>query len=132
MYKLLIPFTIQILILINFPFCKKEKQCDIITEIINHKQIQHFLHPEVKGRDTLYIEKSQLCDSYNQKVNNIVVITIDNTEIARKSNYMQILKIDKKDGKLNAVSLGYPIEGASFVVHFDNHQKIINIKAYEN
>ena len=123
--------TIAVYIFISLFCClQKSNQCNLITDIIKHKEVQHFLHPEAKERDTLYIQKTEICKEYNQKVNGIHVIAVNRKEWQTKPNRLE-LSLVKENGQLKRINMHYPPEGAVFIAYLDELGNLENINAFE-
>ena len=123
--------TIAVCILISL-FCHlpKSNRCNLITDIVKHKEVQHFLHPEVKERDTLYIQKTEICKEYNQKVNGIQVIAINRKEWQTKHNRLE-LSLVKENGQLKRINMYYLPEHAVFIAYLDELGNLENINTFE-
>lgn len=132
MYKL--PFTmktIAVCIFISlFYYLSKSNQCNLITAIIKHKEVEYFLHPEAKGRDTLYIQKTEICREYNKKVNGIQVIAVNRKEWQTKHNRLELSQV-KENGELKRVNMYYLPEHVVFIAYLDELGNLKNINAFE-
>ena len=116
--------------MLNLPIDFSSNECcSVIKNVLMHEKIVDYLHPTLKERSTLYLIKNEFCN-FNDYVNNLKIITIEEKNLRRSANFIKITSIKKTNGG-QIISLSYPIEGAFFKVHLDNYQKIIRVEVLE-
>jgi hypothetical protein len=114
-------------------FEKDTEFCDELVEVLNHKKIQDYLHPDIPLRNQLYIISNEYC-RLNTTIGNIHFKMI-NEEIFNLyrgyiNNFIKITSM-KEDNQGQEIGLSYPIEGVSFVVKIDKDGEIKNVKVIE-
>lgn len=127
--------ALLLLLFISFSgFSQTDKEtalsnCAILKSAFSDKKIIRYLHPELTQRAQLYLVKNQFCN-LNEKLGKISIETVDELIAIDTKNWIKItsLKIEK-GGKV--LKLYYPMEGAVFVVKFDNNDKIRDVDILE-
>jgi len=103
--------------------------CDGYKQIFLRPEVIDYLHPESKGRSTLYLIKNDYC-TINQQIKSIKIITVEEKEAVKHKNYIKIVSERQLDDKKEIV-IDYPIEGATFTILMVGN-KILNVVITES
>lgn len=110
-------------------FEKGTEYCDEIVEIIKHKKVQDYLHPNLPGRNTLYLLSNKYCRLGTQ-IGELYIKSLSEELLHYYKNYIKIISImEKEQGQ--EIHLSYPIEGAVFIAQLDKEGKVVDVEVTE-
>lgn len=103
-------------------------ECRLVKNALQNEEIQHYLHPELESRQTLYLVKNEYCN-FEGTIDKIKVVTVERSKLQSK-NFVEITSTKKKEEGFE-LSITYPIEGAIFHIKYDKDSKITDVNIIE-
>lgn len=137
--KRLMLLIISVLCIMNGG-CKSDSQeyqeripTDIIKQIIDHKALQQYLHPEVEGRKPLIIADHLVDPGVSIVKFTMPVKVLPKTEL-RTNAYMEFTKFARSGNKAK-IEMKYAVEGLicsfDFIKDRDGNWEIKNVRIWE-
>lgn len=110
----------KILILLNLLIfhCKFDNNCELLKDIFSNKQVEKYLHTNLKERKVLYFVENDLFDCDQKISNNLEIKMLHEKDLLSSLNYVEVLSY-KVENNILFLILNYPKEGVLIDVTYN-------------